>query len=563
MSPKGKPSFEDRLEGGLARTKAKEGAAISFPDFLRSPDYAGPFNATVGVSPIVLAVAEASEGRAPTRIDEATCQRIFRCSRTALATGVIPQTMILGAGRGGGKTSALLAPKAVHAAWTVPCPFARPGQELAAVLMAPTLYQAEEGFRYVKGLVEASPVLSRCEVDRSEARGLQFIALRRPDGLVVRVEVKAASAKGQGTRAPTLVFFGADEAAFFADESGARNDRAQYEAALGSFRNNPAVQAWLVSSPWVEGEGLMEELIRDYWGSPSQTFLVAARVSTYDLKGLRDDGSERPRFGRDEDAYRREILAIPLPAGSTSFFNGQAVARALARIVGGIVLASGAGGDIGLVRDLSASAVMRRHARGLFSVTRGGLVAVDARSDGLRASEVADRLAAPLRAAGITSLCVDGHAFAAMSEHWEQAGVYPAQCPVTPEFKIESWTALRDLIDEDRLGLGELDPEVREWLALQFRQVAAKRTAGRKTEILIPRQTARQEAQAAARGMLRRGHADAVAAMVLAATEVGSMRREDWDDKPSASETHGDDYGARDDAMYDRRFDHDYDRWGD
>jgi hypothetical protein len=302
MSSRSKTTIASSLAGdietALVQAQAQVGAAIGFADFLRSPDYAGPFNATVGVSPIVQAIAEASEGRAPTRIDEATCERVFRCPRSALGTGVLPQTVILGAGRGGGKTSALLAPKAVHAAWTVPCPFARPGQELASVLMAPTLYRAEEGFRYVKGLIDASPVLSRCVVDGSDARGVQFIAIRRPDGLVVRIEVKAANAQGSAARAPTLVFFGMDEGAFFADASGAKNDRAQYEAAQGSFRGSPFAQVRIVSSPWVEGEGLMEEKLAKGWGSPSRALLVVARVSTYDLKVIADDGSERPRRER-------------------------------------------------------------------------------------------------------------------------------------------------------------------------------------------------------------------------------------------------------------------------
>jgi hypothetical protein len=42
---------------------------------------------------------------------------------------------------------------------------------------------------------------------------------------------------------------------------------------------------------------------------------------------------------------------------------------------------------------------------------------------------------------------------------------------------------------------------------------------------VIPRLTARQEAIAAARGQLRRGHADAAAALVLGAAEAGSMDR--------------------------------------
>ena len=532
--------FASALRADDVAERVTAGGVISFAEFLVSPDYAGPFAAPLrsptspeGVSPIVLAVAEASEGRAPTRIDEATSQRVFRCSRTALGTGVIPQTIVLSAGRGGGKTSALLAPKAVHAAFTVPCPFARPGQELASVLVAPTLSQAQEGFRYVKGLIEASPVLSRCVVKNSDALGMQYISIRRPDDLVVRIEVKAANAQGSAARAPTLVFFGMDEGAFFADASGAKNDQAQYEAAMGSFRGSKAAQVWIVSSPWVEGEGLMEEKNEEGWGTPGRALLVAARVSTYDLKGIEDDSSERPRFGRDEDAYKREILAIPLPAGSTSFFDGQAIMRAMARRFDGVVVATGAGGDIALENDLSASVVVQQIVGGaagrdfadpaqgkLYNVPADGLAAADARTEELKGSEVAAKLALPVQAHGLKRMLVDGHSFAAMSEHFDNLKLKIFKCDTSHEFKMLSWGYLRDALQEDRIAFGDLPPETRDWLMMQLRQVAAKRMAGGKVELSIPRLSARQEQLAAARGQARRGHADAIAALVLAIADV-------------------------------------------
>jgi hypothetical protein len=157
-------------------------------------------------------------------------------------------------------------------------------------------------------------------------------------------------------------------------------------------------------------------------------------------------------------------------------------------------------------------------------VTAGGLAAADARAEGLKGSQVAALLAKPLQGQGVWTMAVDGHSFAAMSEHFEALNLRIDKCPPTPEFKVESWTALRDLFDEDPIAFGELAEDERDWHTMQLRQVAAKRLAGGRVEIVIPRLTARQEAIAAARGPLRRGHADA-AALVLGAAEAGSM---DW-----------------------------------
>ena len=86
-------SLAGDLEAALVQARARNGAAISFPDFLTSPEYAGPFNATVGVSPIVQAVAEASEGRAPTRINEAVKRMLAPTTAPALSAAAGDEAM--------------------------------------------------------------------------------------------------------------------------------------------------------------------------------------------------------------------------------------------------------------------------------------------------------------------------------------------------------------------------------------------------------------------------------------------------------------------------------------
>ena len=547
MSGKSSAGLAGTWAGALRADEVQErvraGGSISFPAFLTSPEYAGPFNATVGVSPIVQAVAEASEGRAPTRIGERVADRVFRCSRAALDTGVRPQTVIVSAGRGGGKTSALLAPKAVHAAWTVPCPFARPGQELASVLMAPTLYQAEEGFRYVNGLIKASPILSRAVVDRSDARGLQFVSIRRPDGLVVRIGVKAANAQGGAARAPTLVFFGMDEGAFFADASGTKNDRAQYEAALGSFRNSPHAQVWIVSSPWLEAEGLMEEKIAAGWGVPSRAVLVAARVSTYDLKGIPDDGSERPRFGDDEDAYKREILAIPLPPGWHGFFDPAQIATALTRCAPTMAPEErGAGCDFGHAaeRDNSGYALAARYPGGVFAA----LDTMEIRSVvGQKPSATYRAFGERMLARRIDRFAADVFHKASVREVMDELGI--AFIDVTS--KDKQYSGAKDVINEGRLCLGDLPEEERERLAGQLRSIVAKPKPTGGFSITAPRTS-------------EGGHADTVSALVAALWLCGSTEPGSWGLRPDEPEPE-DDYDEDEPYEREKGFDRDDLRW--
>src|SRR5688572_1829813 len=103
-------------------------ATLSFKAFLTGKAYCG-----LKLSPLVAAIADASEGK-PVKLGAHDCEEYFGCAPSALPASP-RRTVAVRAGRGGGKTSRLLAPKALHAAWTVPAPLRGKGEELFAVIV--------------------------------------------------------------------------------------------------------------------------------------------------------------------------------------------------------------------------------------------------------------------------------------------------------------------------------------------------------------------------------------------------------------------------------------------
>ena len=182
-------SLADTLQARLDAAKVQASGPISFVDFLTSPDFCGPYFASRGIkpSPIILAIAAASEGASPDSITEEQARAVFRCGRIELGTGRRPNVVGIQAGRRGGKTSNLLATKAVHSAWTCPLPTLAPGEIARAVIIAPVVDQAVAAFNYCKGIVEGSPVLSRAV----QPSGKDEILLRRPDGRLVEIVTRA------------------------------------------------------------------------------------------------------------------------------------------------------------------------------------------------------------------------------------------------------------------------------------------------------------------------------------------------------------------------------------
>ena len=156
------------------------------------------------LSPVIAAIHDASEGIRPTTIDDAQSVQHFGCQLADLPTEA-RRTVATRAGGRGGKTSRLLAPKALHSAWTVPLPTLRRGEVASSLLIAPDLKLARQALSFVTGYVEGSKILTRALV---EPPTKDSVELRRPDGKRVRIEVLAASRGGRGVRGRTCALRG-------------------------------------------------------------------------------------------------------------------------------------------------------------------------------------------------------------------------------------------------------------------------------------------------------------------------------------------------------------------
>lgn len=534
-----------RSEAVKARTETA-GQEIAFPDFLVSEDYCAPFFRESGTwpSPVVQAIAAASAGLPVTTIDEELCREVFGCGLDELPDRQL-RDIVVGAGRGGGKTSSLLVPAAVHKAWSCPLPNVKRREMPAAVVVCPEKEQARAAFNYALGLIEASPIL-REYLDRG-ATNKERIVLRRPDGRAVEILTPAARSGGGSIRSKTLVFCGLDEASFFRGEGFAVNDRDVYDAAKGAItsRRVKGAQIWAVSSPWIEGEGLMEALIEADHGRHEHA-LVAARVSTYMLRGEPDDGSLRAEYRPDEeDAYRREILAIPLPKGSKAFFSGLELKAACERLAPRVTPAERAGGvDLAHSSDASAAAVAARYlapkgAEGAATGPVFALLAIRevASSPSQKPSDTYRLLADLLADHQVTRYAADNHYKATLREVTDPKGITFTDAPdyVTP------WLAARDIVAEGRLALGSMPEAHREALCTQLAGVAAIERPDKPgaIRIVLPRTKG-----PGPKGGGGGSHCDAAAAAVLALWMVGSADRARWGtvvDRPRAPASVSDD----------------------
>jgi len=521
-----KPSVAAAVAAKAKAMVAQKEEAISFRDFLYSEDFAHSYMEENGVSPAIEGIALASEGLpVPVGLlSDEEVEAIFRCGRDTLK-GIKPRVVAIEAGRQGGKTSQLLAPKAVHAAWTTPIPNLKPGQIARAVIISPTTDQSKACFNYCRGIIDSSPVLSKAVRYKKDQ-----ILLTRPDGTQVEIVVGAADRGGKAARSRTIIFAGLDEAAFFYPEGSAvANDRDIYDAVLGTLQFLDGAQIWIVSTPWIEGVGLLEELVEEYWGKPSFA-LVAARISSYTLRGIPDDGSLRT--GWDDDTYNREILANPLPAGSESFFKPEDVKAAEARELpaDASIVELGAGTDLGFLSDSSALVVASRRKGGAFSVDHLEELSPKI-GEPLKPTVVCNRFAHTLGNHGISSVASDIHEKATALELFGNHKIRVVDAPTHKDEKERLFRAARTLFEEGRISLAYLPEAERVNLRNQLRLIVAKPRPGGGWEISAPRVSSKQKL--ANQGKSIKGHADSVSALVLALWRAGSCDPSLWTVKPN------------------------------
>jgi hypothetical protein len=506
----------------LDRIRSRERTPPTFHEFLVSPEFCG-----LELSPAIAAIASASEGRPVTTLAPDVARGIFGCSLYGLPSE--PRRVVaVSAGGRGGKTSRLLGPRAVHAAWTTPLrrpeapadpryPLAQQlahGERPTALLVAPKRRLARQAMAMAVGYIRRSPILRAALVGDP---GAESAVLRRPDGIEVELVVATADKGGASARSRTLVFAGLDEASFFQGEGYAINDEDVFSAAVQ--RVVPYGQVWVVSTPWIEGEGLLERFVATDWGKHINA-LVAARVGTRLLNPTWDpDGSieraERARPGGVENADR-EILAIPLPRGSRTFFPLDAIRKACELAATGPVEERGAGVDLGHGHDNSALAITDRHEGGVFAPT---LLLEIPSGPSAPPSFIYRTFAESLVANRCQRVSGDPHYKETFSEELRKHGVGFIDAPA----KDVMFTAARTVLTDGRLALADLAEDVRDRLADQLASVVSKPLAGGRVQILAPRRKVGEMGAEAG------GHCDSVSALVAALAQCGSLDPFLWD----------------------------------
>lgn len=510
-----------RLVARVAKTIAA--GALTFRAFLTSPDF---HPTPLPISDAMWAIVDASDGR-PDLVPDELARQLFNVPAAELPTSP-PRTVGVGAGRRSGKSSILLAEKGVHLAISVPAPNMKDGEIARVPIVAPDKDAATAILNYVKGIVAASPVLRECVVSDDPVEDAQDVGttvavlLRRPDGKLVDIVVRAASRGGSTVRSRTMLGLLMDEACFlYADDGHTVSDRAIYDAVIPAVE--PGGQIWVASTPWIDGEGLLEQLIAENWTSKRQgtTGLVAARVSTRMLRPAWDsDGSIERQIRAQADGdltADREIYAKPLPRGSRGYFLPQDVDAALETPPPEMQpQAVGAGADFGHTGDPSGFAACARYRGGIF----GALTTFEIPSSvEQKPSATYASCAQTARRWGIREIASDVHYKEAAREEYERHGVSFKQAAARDTLLA----AGRNVLRERRVALGNLPEADREALRRQFGAVLSLPTPGGGTKIVIPRSTMKDAAAGRAQT-----HCDVMIALLTGFWQVGSGDPSIW-----------------------------------
>lgn len=454
----------------------------------------------VGLDPseAIEAIADASEGR-PVRT--ALCLAIFGCANDNMPT-CQRRVVVCRAGGRAGKTSRLLAPKALHAALVVPLPTLARGEHAVSLIVAPRQLEAVQALNFVRGIIESKPELRAMVANRSNHRGAvrlgssNCITIRRADGTLVDIRVGVASGGGLSARAKTLVFAGMDEAAFFRAE-GELTDKALYQAAIQ--RVVPGGQVWMVSTPWIEGFGVMEEHFGRDHGKHTLTLCATGTTRMLNPSWDPDGTIEEQMRVDDPDNASREIDAIPLPAGSKLFFPPELLMKAVNDNRERCVdfdprFEHFAAGDLGFRRNSSAMGISRLEGE----LVR--LVFIDEvipeRGAPLVASEVCAGFGDACARYGAFDIQVDYESIEAAREHFGKLELVdprdhrmaaPKRSISITEFN--PGTEMEPAFSRVRSAMGEGHIEIPNdpRLLSQLRRVTSKPIAGGRVRIILPR----------------------------------------------------------------------------
>lgn len=431
-------------------------------------------------SPLVAAIADASDGLTPTTITDEQSLTHFGCALADLPRKRLNGVVVRAGGRGG-KTSRLLAPKALHAALTVELPTLSHGEHAVALIVSSELIFAHQALSFVKGYIENSPELRGIIVGEV---GAEKFTIRRPhDDKLVDVRVRAAGKGGKGGRGATLVFAGLDEACFF-DAEGAAVSDVEIDRAVMQ-RLVPGAQRWMVSTPWVEGEGQLEALMAADFGRHEHNLCVQAPTRALNPTWDPDGTIEAPLREQDPDNAAREIDAKPLSGSVLTWFSKDALEAMVDETLPQLATQRAhceyfAAGDFAFKRNSSTLAIIERDQK---SLRIAALIERKPKpGTPLKPSEVCAEFAEQMLRLGVRSVAVDSHERAEVSAELAASGISVEALPENQAGKLEQHKAARTAIHEGRVRMPKHPRAL-----TQLKAVRSKSIPGGGTSIFSPK----------------------------------------------------------------------------
>lgn len=397
-------------------------------------------------------------------------------------------------GRDSGKTH-IGALVALYKMMTVDLTKCGPGDVPRAIVVAPDVDTAKLTLERIVAMVEGTEE-NPCELSALLVGPVtsEGFTLRRLDGRLVRFEPRAASRGGKSIRGRSLVVVILDEAALFYGEGYQVNDREIVNAAVP--RLLPGALVLLLSTPWA-AEGAFYKLHDANHGQPVTA--IAARAHTLVMRDNDPEIAEQVALeeAEDPDNCARERGAEFLPSGASQFFDGAAIAAAMAHEwnVDASIAAKGAGADIGLTRDSSALAIVLREGERYQVVETEELR--PEKGSPLKLSRVVSAFAATMGRHGVRTMHADAHVREPAREFADLHKVTIEPAPEGAAAKFDSYVLVRKLLGEGTLRLPASNR-----LAAQLRAVRSQPMPGGGWKVSAPRSKAL-------------GHCDVMSALVV------------------------------------------------
>jgi hypothetical protein len=415
----------------------------------------------------------------------------------------LAKTMIvLRLGRASGKTT-LCSAFAVYTCVTFDVSKIGPGSTPYVIIVAPDKPTAQLSVRMCREMIRSHPALERMVVaDRANE-----IQLRRPDGVMVRIEAFAATKGGASMRGRDTMAFIMDEAEFFTSNDGSEgkdyavNDADIFRAV--SPRVMPGGKTMLISTPWPV-ETFMGKNFDDNYGKC--TTAVAIRAPTLLVRGTDSHIKKmvEAELQRDPENARREYFCELDGISGGDFFDVNALASSIETthtwpIAYDPKLPCAVGCDLGFTSDSSAIAVVQYDGRYYRLVYSEELRPKPGKP--LQPSAVIKRFTEIARRYGGTSVIADIHYRESLKEQLREHGMSVIPAPNGSSGKADVFQRTRAVLHEGLVRIPESALGRR--LIQQAKTVVSKAAPGGTVTIRVPRKV----------GM---GHGDLVSAWTLA-----------------------------------------------